>query len=272
MAVNKKSDKLIIIALIFLLMLIVAFTIIYFFVGESPLQNNQQYVVKSQNSQNQIIVSQQEAQNNGNTQNSAITQNQDTTIGTETSEVGTVIIQSSGSSSGNSNRNTQTDTQTESPTNTGTTQTITQQNECISGLQLTEQCNAQNSCPGTKTKICVDGIWTYSSCQTNLQNCQGTCKTSCDTTATMQSLMNKYNINEQTLVFYYGNEVHSQNMIPFMSKMSNTLLLQDGKDKEMEQFLGLTGTIPTSICFSTKASLIGEKTQSEVEYFKDKNC
>ncbi len=143
--------------------------------------------------------------------------------------------------------------------------------KCSAWETFEEVCKADNGCQGTKPMSCVNEKWVYGNCTTSYNMCSdGMCRIDCRNEK--QKYAEKYSLTDQNIIFFYMNEPHSNAMLPFMKTMSSTYLLENGKDIWFENYLGLQGTIPAVICFSNNAILIGERTQSEVEDFRLRNC
>lgn len=143
--------------------------------------------------------------------------------------------------------------------------------ECLTWEKWEETCKAPNGCWGTKEKSCVSGKWQYTACTSTLVMCSsGSCMSECN--ADRENLASKYKLDKNSLVFYYKNETHSNKMLEFIKSINNVYLLKYGNDSDLEQFLGLKGTVPTIICFSNRASKSGEMTKEEVEQFRTGNC
>ncbi len=144
---------------------------------------------------------------------------------------------------------------------------------CINEFTFEENCNAPSGCIGTRTKMCINNEWSYTTnCTSNLIKCShGSCMEQCKDDKNY--FIEKYRItNNKTLIFYYADEPHSDAMLPFMQSMERVLLLKYGEDTSFEQYLNLFGTVPSLICFDNYATTTGEKTQEEVESFKAASC
>lgn len=132
-------------------------------------------------------------------------------------------------------------------------------------------CKADNGCQGTIKMNCISGKWKYGNCTTIYSMCSDNmCRVDCRDEK--QKYAEKYSLTDQSIVFFYMNEPHSNAMLPFMRTMSSTYLLENGKDIWFESYLGLRGTIPAVVCFNNKAILVGEHTRAEVEDFRLRNC
>ena len=144
---------------------------------------------------------------------------------------------------------------------------------CINEFTFEENCNAPSGCVGTRTKMCINNEWSYTTnCTSNLIKCShGSCMEQCKDDKNY--FIEKYRItNNKTLIFYYADEPHSDAMLPFMQSMERVMLLKYGDDTSFEQYLNLFGTVPSLVCFDNQATTTGEKTQEEVESFKAANC
>ncbi len=143
--------------------------------------------------------------------------------------------------------------------------------KCSAWETFEEVCKADSGCQGTRPMSCVNGKWEYGNCTTAYSTCSDSmCRIDCR--GEKQKYAEKYSLTDQSIIFFYMNEPHSNAMLPFMKTMSNVYLLENGKDIWFENYLGLQGTIPAVVCFSNNAVLIGERTQSEVEDFRLRNC
>lgn len=85
-----------------------------------------------------------------------------------------------------------------------------------------------------------------------------------------EACMAKYNLTRSTIVFYYFDEPHSNNMKIIVNQLTNyTFYIKNSlTDTEFNSCLGYSSfTIPTFICSGTKQTLVGEVPKATLEGF-----
>jgi uncharacterized protein YxeA len=87
--------------------------------------------------------------------------------------------------------------------------------------------------------------------------------------------LDDYNLTKNTIIFYYQNELHSNNMKPIVQQLQPAykFFLKDSLfDNAFNSCFGYEpGVTPTFVCASTNAQITGEKSKTELENFA-KSC
>jgi hypothetical protein len=86
----------------------------------------------------------------------------------------------------------------------------------------------------------------------------------------IEACLAKYNLTRSTIVFYYFDEPHSNNMKIIVNQLTNyTFYIKSTlTDSQFNLCLGYSSfTVPTFICAGTKQSLVGEVPKASLEAF-----
>jgi len=80
-----------------------------------------------------------------------------------------------------------------------------------------------------------------------------------------------YNLTAKTIIFYYQDELHSNNMKPIVMELESAYKFYWTSDVWNEGFNSCfghsTGAVPTFVCAGTKQKIIGEISKSQLEAF-----
>jgi len=82
--------------------------------------------------------------------------------------------------------------------------------------------------------------------------------------------LEKFNLTNDTIIFYYSNDVHSGAMIPAVDELKNIYkfhMTTELWNYEFNQCFDLSGTVPTFVCAGSKEKIEGEVSQAELEDF-----
>ncbi len=82
-----------------------------------------------------------------------------------------------------------------------------------------------------------------------------------------------YNLTEHTIIFYYQNEPHSNNMKPIIQELESIYDFYWNSELWNSAFnscFGLTGATPTFVCAGTKEKTSGELSKAELADFASK--
>ena len=82
--------------------------------------------------------------------------------------------------------------------------------------------------------------------------------------------LKKYNLNSETIIFYYANELHSNAMKPLVQTLQSNFMFYWTDtlwDDEFNSCFGTSGVTPTFVCAGTREKLIGEVPKQTLEAF-----
>lgn len=108
---------------------------------------------------------------------------------------------------------------------------------------------------------------------TNTNTSTTTSQTTNDGNDSTSSCLERYGLTENTIIFYYQNEPHSNAMLPLVEKLESEYAFywtDDLWDYEFNACSGhSTGTIPAFVCAGTQAKVIGELSEAELRAFAE---
>jgi hypothetical protein len=109
-----------------------------------------------------------------------------------------------------------------------------------------------------------------SSSSTQSSTSQNNNSNSSSTQPVIEACLAKYNLTRSTIVFYYFDEPHSNNMRTIVNQLTNyTFYIKSTlTDSQFNLCLGYSSfTVPTFICSGTKQTLVGETSKATLEGF-----